>query len=229
MVSHSHLSDSFPTDSTALASRHRWILGTALGFSVLSLTASGLLWTQVRSLEQKIQNVAVASGSGQEHNVLKTQVTDLNQVLQAQTKKVTALTQGVNSTQQSVTRLNQDIAALSQRVDTVRQTSPGGVTMGVAELQELGHDFWVTNLMAIPNGRGTRLVGNIVNSSAVKYTDIIFNVRIANQSAKMLSIAGIPGGSQASFSLDFPDVPVEQAVKGRIDYVSANLVMFTGE
>lgn len=229
MVSHSNLTKSLPTPSNALPTRYRWLLGTALGLSALSLTASGMLFTQMRSLEQKIQDVATVSGSSQEHTVLKSQVASLNKELQTQTKRVTELTQGISSTKQSVTQLSQDMTKLNMKIDAVKQPTQANVNIGVSEPQEIGHGFWVTDLIAIPDGQGTRLVGNLVNSSSVKYTDILFNVRIGNKPAKMLSIAAIAGGSHASFKLDFPDIPVDQATKGRIDYVSANLLMLTGE
>lgn len=229
MVSHSHSTEPRLTTPNALPIRHRWLVGTALGLSLLSMSASGVLLAQVRTLDQKIQDVAAVSGSGQEHTTLKAQVANLNKTLQGQTTQVTELGQSVSNTKQSVSQLRQDIMKLDARVNTMSQPVRASVNIGVTQPQEIGHGFWVTDLMAISQGRGTRLVGTVVNSSAVKYTDVIFNVKIGDQAAKPLRVAAIAAGSEESFRLDFPDVEPKQAVKGEINYVSANLMMWVGE
>lgn len=173
--------------------------------------------------------MAAAAGSGQEHATLKSQVTNLNKDLQTQTKKVTELNQGLSNTKKNLSQLGQDLKKMNTRIDTVQQAMQATVHIGVIEPQDIGHGFWVTNLMAIPNDGGTRLVGDLVNSTSVKYTNAIFNVQIGNQPIKGLSIPTIAGGSHTSFSLDFPDIPADQAVHARIDYVSAKMVMRTAE
>lgn len=229
MVSHTHSTEPLPTPSQGPPVYQRWILGSALGFSLLSIGASAILFTQVRSLENKLQDVAAAAGSGQEHAMLKTQVTNLNKDLQTQTQKVTELNQGLSNTKKNLSQLDQDIKQLNTNINTVKQTTQATVRIGVSEPQDIGHGFWVTNLRAVPNNSGTRLVGNLVNATAVKYTDAAFNVQIGNKPVKVLPVGTIAGGSEIFFGLDFPDIPVDQAVHARIDYVSATIVMQTGE
>lgn len=229
MVSHPHSTESVSTHPTTQPGIHRWLPGTALGLSLLAIATSGVLLAQVRSLDQKIQDVAAVSGSGQEHSTLKTQVANLNKTLQAQTTKVSELNQSISSTKQTVTQLNQDIAKVDDKVNAVRQTTQASVKIGIIEPQSIGHGFWVIDLIAVPSGRGTRLVGTVVNSTAIRYTDVIFNVKIGNRPAKPMTLAAIAAGTGESFSLDFPDIPADQAVRGQIDYVRANILLWEGE
>lgn len=236
MISDAHSTELLSSPSQGLPVYQRWILGSALSFSLLSIGASGILLTQVRALENKLQDVATAVSSGQEHAILKSQVTNLNkdlqtqaQTIQAQTIRVTELNQELSNTKKNPSLLGQDIKPLNTNINTVKQATQATVRIGVSEPQDIGHGFWVKNLRAIPNNSGTRLVGDLVNATAVKYTDVIFNVQIGNKPAKVLSIGTIAGGSHVFFGLDFPEVPVEQAVQAQIDYVSATMVMQTAE
>jgi hypothetical protein len=250
MVSHIHSTNHFGTAPNAAApnpvSDHisivqRRLVEAALGIGILSIVASGVLLVQMRSLDQKIQEVAVASdqkiqevavasGNGQEHTVLKTQVSNLSKTLQTQTSRVDQLSKGVSNTNRNVAELDRNvahnIAQLNTKLNAAKQPTQAIVTIGVSAPQDIGHGFWVTDLMAIPTNRGTRLVGNLVNTTAVKYTGVIFSTTLGNAPAKMLSIPEIDRGGLVSFSADFPDITPDQAVKGRIDYVSANMVIF---
>jgi hypothetical protein len=223
MLSHTHSTEPFVPEGQPLSKRHRWFLGTALGLSLLSITTTGILLAQVRTLDQKIQDVAATSGSSQEHKTLKTQVANLSQTLQTQTTKLNELSQGVRNSTQSVAKLEKDITRLDTKVNTEGQVTQATVNIGVIQPQEIGHGFWVKDLMAIPHQRGTRLVGNLVNTAAITQSDITFSVSIDQSPARMLTIPEIAGGSQTTFSINFPDVAAGHAVQGRIDYVSSSL------
>jgi hypothetical protein len=50
MVSHSHPTHPLPTTPNTRPDYHRWVLGAALGISLMSIGASGILWTRARCL-----------------------------------------------------------------------------------------------------------------------------------------------------------------------------------
>jgi hypothetical protein len=100
------------------------------------------------------------------------------------------------------------------------------VDFTVPNAQDIGKDFKVANLSVEQHLTGVKIKGRVINATSLRHDNLKFKITIAEKE-KDFWINRISSGNSTTFDVYVPDVPLDKAQYGTIEYLESTVSFYT--
>jgi hypothetical protein len=99
---------------------------------------------------------------------------------------------------------------------------PQAIDLATSRVQDVGHGFLVSKLVAVARPNGVRIAGRIINTTSVRHRDLAFRIGLGEHAAKF-KVNLISPGNSTGFWAVVPDASLDSNPAAEIEFLSSTV------